>query len=111
MKIIISPAKKMKESEFAFNIETVPHFINESNLIRSKLMSFSTEDLKEVYTCSDAIAKSAYSLLRKTYSVQALLAYDGIQYKYLSANTLNMNILSHLQSYFITARLSRQAKI
>ena len=56
----------MKESEFSFNIETVPHFISESNLIRSKLMSFSTEDLKEVYSCSDAIAKSAYSLLRKT---------------------------------------------
>ena len=55
MKIIISPAKKMKESEFSFNIETVPHFINESNLIRSKLMSFSTEDLKEVYSCSDAL--------------------------------------------------------
>ena len=98
MKIIISPAKKMKESEFSFNIETVPHFISESNLIRSKLMSFSTEDLKEVYTCSDAIAKSAYSLLRKTYSVQALLAYDGIQYKYLSANTLKQEELDYLSN-------------
>ena len=98
MKIIISPAKKMKESEFSFNIETAPHFINESNLIRSKLMSFSTEDLKEVYTCSDAIAKSAYSLLRKTYSVQALLAYDGIQYKYLSANTLKQEELDYLSN-------------
>ena len=98
MKIIISPAKKMKESEFSFNIETAPHFISESNLIRSKLMSFSTEDLKEVYTCSDAIAKSAYSLLRKTYSVQALLAYDGIQYKYLSANTLKQEELDYLSN-------------
>ena len=98
MKIIISPAKKMKESEFSFNIETVPHFISESNLIRSKLMSFSTEDLKEVYSCSDAIAKSAYSLLRKTYSVQALLAYDGIQYKYLSANTLKQEELDYLSN-------------
>ena len=88
----------MKESEFSFNIETVPHFISESNFIRSKLMSFSTEDLKEVYTCSDAIAKSAYSLLRKTYSVQALLAYDGIQYKYLSANTLKQEELDYLSN-------------
>ena len=88
----------MKESEFSFNIETVPHFISESDLIRSKLMSFSTEDLKEVYTCSDAIAKSAYSLLRKTYSVQALLAYDGIQYKYLSANTLKQEELDYLSN-------------
>ena len=98
MKIIISPAKKMKESEFSFNIETAPHFISESNLIRSKLMSFSTEDLKEVYSCSDAIAKSAYSLLRKSYSVQALLAYDGIQYKYLSANTLKQEELDYLSN-------------
>ena len=88
----------MKESEFSFNIETAPHFISESNLIRSKLMSFSTEDLKEVYSCSDTIAKSAYSLLRKTYSVQALLAYDGIQYKYLSANTLKQEELDYLSN-------------
>ena len=96
----------MKESEFSFNIETVPHFISESNLIRSKLMSFSTEDLKEVYSCSDAIAKSAYSLLRKTYSVQALLAYDGIQYKYLSANTLKQEELDYLSNHlFILSAL------
>ncbi len=98
MKIIISPAKKMKESEFSFNIETVPHFISESNLIRSKLMSFSIDDLKNVYSCSDAIAKSAYSFLRKTYSAQALLAYDGIQYKYLSANTLKQKELDYLSN-------------
>ena len=98
MKIIISPAKKMKESEFSFNIETAPHFISESNFIRTKLMSFSTEDLKEVYSCSDAIAKSAYSFLRKTYSAQALLAYDGIQYKYLSANTLKQEELDYLSN-------------
>ena len=88
----------MKESEFSFNIETVPHFISESNLIRSKLMSFSTEDLNDVYSCSDAIVKSAYSLLRKSYSVQALLAYDGIQYKYLSANTLKQEELDYLSN-------------
>ena len=96
MKIIVSPAKKMKEASFTFSKPTVPLFIDRANSNRELLKSFSVDELMRIYECSSKIALNAYDLLRSKELNEALLTYDGIQYTYLKANALDREELDYL---------------
>lgn len=88
MKIIISPAKTMCIN--TDNIAPVgsPVFIDKTKEILSYLQSLSYEEIKGLWKCSDKIAKDNFLRLKDTdlYSLltPAILAYDGIAYKYMS---------------------------
>ncbi len=88
MKIIISPAKKIKkEAELLFE-PTVPVFLEQAKKLSSHLKTCSYLELKKLLNCNDEIATLDYSRYQNmdfSHNIyHALLAYDGIQYKYMA---------------------------
>ena len=96
MKIIISPAKKMKENTDFFPSENFPGLIEKSRVLLDAIQSLTYEEAREVWQCSDKLAKLNYQRfsqmkLEENVSLAALtpalMAYEGIQYQYMSPMT------------------------
>ncbi len=88
MKIIISPAKKIKkEAELIFE-PRIPVFLEEAKQLAQSIKAISFADLKTLLACNDDIAYLNYERYKymdfEKNLYHALLAYDGIQYKYMS---------------------------
>ena len=56
MRIIISPAKKMKMDTDTIPWKSLPHFIEKAEILYSKLQSMSYQQLKKLWNCNDVIA-------------------------------------------------------
>lgn len=86
MKIIMSPAKKMRIDEDASIIPTEPCFLKESHILEEKLKSMSYEDLRKLWKTNETLTDQCYEELHKRQfqpSTCAIYAYDGIAFKYL----------------------------
>lgn len=131
LKIIISPAKKMKQlSEFNSFI-TTPSFIKEAAFLRAFLRTLPVEELKKLWQCSDALTTKNREQLH-TFALSdsltpAILSYEGIQYQYMAPQVFseaqwsyvskNLRILSGFYGILkptdgvIPYRLEMQAKL
>lgn len=56
MKIIISPAKKMKDEVIGVEAVSDPFFIGKSGVLLDYLRSLSLAQLKKLLACNDALA-------------------------------------------------------
>ena len=56
MRIIISPAKKMREDVDSFAPEEMPAFLPEAEQLQAVLQSMSFQELKRLWSCNDSIA-------------------------------------------------------
>lgn len=101
MKIIISPAKNMKETE-DFKIKSLPVFIEKSEKLKNHLKSLSYNDLKNLLICNDKIASRNYERFKKMNLSEnlspALLSYDGIQYKYMAPHVFEEKHFSYIEN-------------
>jgi cytoplasmic iron level regulating protein YaaA (DUF328/UPF0246 family) len=88
MKIIISPAKKMKKKEFVGNT-TTPIFSKNALTIANKIKKYDFEELQKAFKCSPKISQEVYNYYHNFNSDlhPALYRYDGLQY-------MNIDILS-----------------
>ena len=88
MRIIISPAKKMRTDTDSLPCQDLPHFLPETKKLYDKLCSMSYEELKELWKCSEKIAMQNFERLHHMdlYNnlTPAILAYEGIQYQYMA---------------------------
>lgn len=90
MDIIIAPAKQMRiVDDFPLSLSK-PIYINKTKELLDHLKSLDFQELKKVLSASDKIVKQAYDNfqnmdLDKDLS-PAILAYNGIQYKYMAPN-------------------------
>ena len=88
MKIIISPAKKMRTDQGYPLYQTTPLLIDKTKILISHLKSLDYDSLKNILDCSDSIARESYAQYKKMDISKdlsaAILAFDGIQYKYMS---------------------------
>ena len=88
MRIIISPAKKMREEADAVQFADLPVFIDRAEVLKGWICGLSYSEQKKLWACSDAIAQqnaerfAAMDLRRNL--TPALLAYEGIQYAYMA---------------------------
>lgn len=108
MKIIISPAKKMKMID-DINIEcTTPLFLSKTTELLNHIQSLEYSELKSYLKCSDTIAQTTYdqfqnmSLNKNT--TPAILSYSGIQYQYMAPMYLQMiksNIFKNIFTFFL----------
>jgi len=88
MKVIISPAKKMKtdlESQLSM---TRPVFLKKTEKLKKWIQQLSYEQQQALWQCNDGIAQEnarrfAHMDLHKNLT-PALLAYEGIQYQYMA---------------------------
>lgn len=103
MKIIISPAKKMKVDTDALNHHQTPQFISESDRLMNVLKKMSYEELKLLWQCSDSIAELNYQRLQTMdlyhQLTPAIIAYEGIQYQSMAANVLKTDEYAYLETH------------
>ena len=100
MRIIISPAKKMREDPDTFRPEGLPAFLPEAERLLSALRTLTPRELKQLWACNDAIAdlnveRLAHMDLRRAMT-PALLAYEGIQYRYLAPGVMEEGALGYV---------------
>lgn len=103
MKIIISPAKKMKVNTDTLKIHNMPCFLEQAESIMHHLKSLSYEELKTIWNCNDTIAELNYNRLStmnlREHLTPALLSYEGIQYQYMAPAVLEDGQWEYIQEH------------
>lgn len=99
MKIIISPAKQMRQdNEVAYN--SLPVFIQDSEKILKKMQKMSLEQLQCLWNCNDKLAQQNYQRIinMDLYNklTPALLSYVGLQYTSLGVAVLDNDAWEYL---------------
>lgn len=97
MKIIISPAKKMKRKEYSLST-TVPIFLKDAVHIANKIKLYSILDLKKAFKCSDKIAEEVYNKYQtfNNEKYPAIYLYEGLQYKNIEVLSLKSDEIDFL---------------
>ncbi|MDP9699620.1 peroxide stress protein YaaA [Paenibacillus polysaccharolyticus] len=103
MRIIISPAKKMKVDTDLMASAAIPQFINESEQLLSLLQTLSYDELKALWKCNDAIAEQNVQRIEnmnvKTNLTPAIYSYEGIQYQYMAPGVFQHEELAYLEQH------------
>lgn len=103
MRIIISPAKKMKADEEWLPYNQLPVFLEKADILREWISSLSYEEQKSLWACNDSIAKSNSERfkemdLRHGLS-PAIISYDGIQYSYMAPRVFEKRELEYVEKH------------
>ena len=121
MKIIISPAKKMKMSELDIPHQGYPLFVEEGKKdgaslspkdriqtgktaqLLQYLQSLSFSERKELWACNEDLARENSERIEKMDLKRncspAILSYEGIQYQYMAPSVMEASQLAYLQSH------------
>jgi hypothetical protein len=103
MKIIISPAKKMRQDPDAFPITGAPQFLDKAQVILGQLRGYSYEELKKLLGCNDQLTGlnfRRYETMDLTKNLTpALFAYEGIQYQYMAPDVFTDDQYDYLQRH------------
>lgn len=103
MKLIISPAKKMRRDADFLEAAGPPLFLDRTETLLRYLAGLSLPELRRLLDCNEAIALRSfreYQSMRLTENLTpALLAYDGIQYTYMSPGVFSYGELDYVQEH------------
>ena len=103
MRIIISPAKKMKVDTDSFPCRATSLFLRNTEEICRKLQSMSYDELKKLWKCNDQIAKLNVQRLQDMdlhrRLTPAVLAYEGIQYQYMAPGVFTDQEYAYIQEH------------
>ena len=103
MRIIISPAKKMRVDTDSFPVRDLPALLPQAEVLAEQLRSMSYGELKALWKCNDSIAAmNAERLQRMDLRhglTPAILAYDGIQYQYMAPGVFTEGELEYVQEH------------
>ena len=103
MRIIISPAKQMREDRDTLPPRGLPGFLPETGRLLTALRNLSPAELQKLWKCNDAIAALNVERLR-TMDLEhsltpALLSYVGIQYQTMGARVFETGQYEFLQEH------------
>lgn len=103
MKIILSPAKKMKIDLDSLAPLGLPEFIHQAADILDWLRGQSREELKALWKCNDKIAGENFERIRhmdlKSRLTPAILAYEGIAYQYMAPAVFESGQYDYVQKH------------
>ena len=103
MRIIISPAKKMRVDPDSLAWLDLPAFLPQAEELCNALRSMSASDLKKLWKCSDQIANQNIERLQRMdlqrRLTPALLAYEGIQYQYMAPGVFSNQEWDYIQEH------------
>lgn len=105
MKIMIGCAKDMaREITVNVGISSQPMFKDEALRNALQMMAYDADELKGMLKCNDDIAKENRARYlhftdEDNRGMQAVFAYTGVVYKYLSAGGMNEDELRYLQEH------------
>ena len=103
MRIIISPAKKMRVDTDSLPWQDLPAFLPDTEYLASILQKMDRMELKKLWKCNDSIAdvnveRLAHMDLRSRLT-PALLAYEGIQYQYMAPGVFSDGEFAYVQEH------------
>ena len=88
MKIIVSPAKKMKADPDTLEPMGLPRYLDQASSILSWLRNRTRQELQTLWKCNESIARENYDRLAhmnlERGLTPAVLAYQGIAYQYMA---------------------------
>ena len=103
MKIMISPAKKMKIRTDSFAPEGIPAFVEDAGILLSQIRSLSLAQAAQLWKCSGSLAKLNYGRFQQMDFEQALtpavLAYEGLQYQHMAPEIFTKTQLSYIKEH------------
>ena len=103
MKIIISPAKKMRIDTDTLVHRDLPVFLPQAKELCRALQRMSRDELKELWKCNDAITDLNVARLENMDLLHgltpAILAYEGIQYRYMAPSVFSDGEFSYIQEH------------
>jgi uncharacterized protein len=103
MRIIISPAKKMKTDTDVFAYERMPQYVSDSEVLLGLLKQMSYEEVKSLWNCNDAIAALNVERIQNMDLTRnltpAIFSYEGIQYQHMAPGVFQTEELEYLQSH------------
>jgi len=101
MKIIISPAKKMRTDTDSLSFMGLPVFLPETEKLLKWIRSLSYQEAKKLWACNDKIAEENYGRFShmdlKRNLTPAILSYDGIQYTYMAPSVFEDGQFDYVQ--------------
>ena len=103
MRIIISPAKKMNRDTDSLPWRDLPAFLDRTGLILERMQSMPDEALQRLWKCNDQIAAVNIERIRsmdlRSQLTPAILAYEGIQYQYMSPGVFTEAEYEYVQAH------------
>lgn len=101
MRIILSPAKKMREDVDSLAPKGQPMFLERARELLGVLRAMPYGTLKKLLACNDAIARLNYERYQRMDLdrgwTPALLAYEGIQYQYMAPGVFTWQEFDYIQ--------------
>lgn len=103
MRIIISPAKKMRQDPDGMPWQTLPAFLDKTQCLLDRLREMSPDQLRKLWKCSESIAKENVERLQTMeltgLLTPAILAYEGIQYRYMAPTVFTDDQYAYVQEH------------
>ena len=103
MRIIISPAKKMKADTDSMPWRDLPEFLSRTEELCRILQGISYDALKKLWKCNDSIAELNVRRLQTMELhnglTPAVLAYEGIQYQYMAPGVFTDREFDYIQEH------------
>ena len=101
MRIIISPAKKMRMDTDSFAPDGLPPFLPETGRLLAALREMDGPALQKLWKCNDPIAalnleRLAHMALERNLT-PAILSYEGIQYQYMAPGVFEREQLDYVK--------------
>lgn len=103
IRIIISPAKKMKVNNDYVMHRSMPVFIKEAKRLLDYLKKLSYEELKNIWKCNDSIAELNYKRIQDMdlyhNLTSAILSFEGIQYQYMGPEVFSYDEFKYIEKH------------
>lgn len=100
MKIIISPAKKMKVDTDSYEVGGMPEFLDKAELLRNEIRALTLAEAQNLWKCNLKLAELNYSRFQTMDFTAALtpaiMAYEGLQYQHMAPGVFTKEALSYL---------------
>ncbi len=103
MKIILSPAKKMRDDMDYPAWEDLPALLDRTQKLLDILRGMSRRELQTLWACNDAITdlnrRRLLDMDLRRGLTPAILAYDGIQYQYMAPQVFEESYYAYVQEH------------
>ena len=103
MRIIISPAKKMRVDTDSFAVRGLPRFLSRTEQLYDRLRGMTYGELKALWRCNDQIAGLNFQRLQemdlRRSLTPAILSYEGIQYQYMAPGVFTGEELAYVEEH------------
>ena len=103
MRILLSPAKKMRRDTDSLAVSDLPQFLDRTREILAYLRSQTPADLQKLWGCNDAIAQQNLERLEQmdlaSSLTPAILSYDGIAFQHMAPAVFTEGALHYVQDH------------